>query len=136
MADVPLRSHGLHHWLWAPGGDKGVATLQELQKMYYESVGRNATLVIGLTPDLAGLMPQTDVKRCRESGAWLHRTLAGKPLAETSGKGTALTLEVPVDAQSPVTHVVLQEDIRNGERVREYVVEAEVNGGVERTLRW
>ncbi len=131
MSDSPLRCEkGRHHWFWAADGEAGLATLQTLQKMYYQSVGRNSTLILGLTPDRDGLMPAADVTRCREFGEWQEKTFVGKPLAETSGKGAELLLALPVNAQEqkPVTHIILQEEIRNGEKVREYVVEAELDG--------
>ncbi len=136
MSDSPLRCEkGRHDWFWAEGGEAGVASLPTLQNMYYQSVGRNSTLIIGLTPDRAGLMPEADVARCREFGDWIGRTFGGKPLAETSGRGDMLTLPLPADAQTPVTHIVLQEDIRMGERVREYVIEAQRNGAWEPIAR-
>lgn len=129
MSDAPLRCENkLKNWFWKTGGEKGVASLQHLQQMYYGSVGRNSTLIIGLTPDRDGLMPETDATRCAELGAWMEKTFGGKPLAETAGKGAELSLEIPASVKDPVTHIILQEDIKDGERVREYVVEAEVAG--------
>lgn len=129
MADTPLRSaNGRHDWFWWPASEKGVLPLNSLKNTYLNSVGRNATLVIGLTPDLSGLLPQPDVDRCREFGAWRKQTFGGKPLAKTSGAGAVLTLELPESAAKSELFVVLQEDIREGERVREYVLEREVAG--------
>ena len=128
-ADAPLRyRNGCHYWYWHPNCENGIATLEQLQQMYYGSVGRNAKLIIGLTPDRDGLIPAADAARCKEFGAWLEKTFGGPPLAETSGKGNELTLEIPATVKAPVTHIILQEDIKNGEHVREYVVEAEVAG--------
>ncbi len=129
MSDSPLRCEkGRHHWFWAADGEAGLASLQTLQNMYYQSVGRNSTLIFGLTPDTSGLMPEADVARCREFGDWIGKTFGGKPLAETSGNGPEIVLELPADAREPVTHIILQENIANGEKVREYVVEAELDG--------
>ncbi|MBV9123736.1 MAG: glycoside hydrolase family 29, partial [Planctomycetes bacterium] len=50
----------------------------------------------------------------------------GNPLATTQGRGTLLELDLP-QAQ-PVNYLILQEDIHQGERIRRYVVEAEVEG--------
>jgi len=128
MADTPLRSaNGRHDWFWWPDAEKGVLPLNSLKNIYLNSVGRNATIVFGLTPDLSGLLPQPDVERCREFGTWLKNTFGGEPLAKTSGKGAVLTLDLPAAAKAEL-FVVLQEDIRQGERVREYVLEREVDG--------
>jgi arylsulfatase A-like enzyme/alpha-L-fucosidase len=129
MADAPLRcENGRHDWIWQAGGEKAIATLRHLQEMFYGSVGRNSTLIIGLTPGPDGLVPEADLARCREFGDWLQETLGGAPLAEVAGQGRELRLEIPAAVKTPVTHIILHEDIRDGERVRKYVVEAEVAG--------
>ena len=133
MADTPLRAaNGRHDWIWAPGGETGVLPLEDLQRIYLESVGRNATLVIGLTPDRNGLVPAPDAARCGEFGDWIAATFGGKPMAEISGHGTNLTLDLTLEVagtvKGPVTHFVLQEDIRYGETVRAFALEAEQNG--------
>jgi alpha-L-fucosidase len=129
MADAPLRcENGRHDWIWQAGGEKAIATLHHLQEMFYGSAGRNSTLIIGLTPGPDGLVPEADLARCREFGDWLQETFGGAPLAEVSGKGRELRLEIPAAVKTPVTRIILQEDIQDGERVRQYVVEAEVAG--------
>lgn len=129
-ADVPLRCEkGVHQWYWHPGGEKGVASLERLKNIYYGSVGRNAKVVIGFTPNQEGLMDAADVARCKEFGAWLEKTFGGKPLAETSGKGEELTLEIPASVKTPVTHIILQEDIQLGERVRKFTLEESLADG-------
>jgi alpha-L-fucosidase len=124
MADTPLG----HDWFWRRDGNRGIKSLDTLQRIYLNSVGRNATLVIGLTPDTTGLVPSTDVERCREFGAWIKTTFGGTPLAKTAGRGNSLTLELPSAGEKSDLYVVVQEDIRQGERVREYVLEREENG--------
>lgn len=128
MADAPLRcERGRHDWIWQAGGEPAVASLAHLQRMYCDSVGRNSTLILGLTPDRDGLVPEPDVARLREFGAWLEQAFGGPPLARTAGEGLEFVLELPAAAGSATT-VVLQEDLRGGERVRDYLVEAELDG--------
>ena len=99
--------------------------------MYYNSVGHNSTLIVGLTPDRDGLLPEADVARCKDLGTWLEQTFATKPLAKVSGKGREFTLSIPVSVTIPVSQVILAEDIKDGERVREFTVEAELSGSWE-----
>ena len=129
MSDIPLRCQNARHdWYWHPGGERGVASLASLQTMYYNSVGRNSTLIVGLTPDRDGLLPDPDVARCKEFGSWLGQTFAAKPLAEVSAKGSVCSLEIPASVATPVTHLMLREDIKDGERVRNYAIDAELDG--------
>lgn len=75
MADTPLRGYnGRHEWFWEPGDDdKAVYPLSNLMDMYEKSVGRNATLIVGLTPNPEGLISQQDVKRLQEWGQEINR---------------------------------------------------------------
>ena len=58
MSDAPLRGYnGRHEWFWEPGDEDHIEPLERLMDMYGQSVGRNSTLIIGLTPDPNGLLP-------------------------------------------------------------------------------
>lgn len=127
MADTPLRGYnGRHEWFWEPGDDdKTVYPLENLMDMYEKSVGRNATLIVGITPNPDGLIPDGDVKRLKEWGEEIaHRF--GTPLAQTSGKMKKLSLGLK-DKQT-ANYYILQEDITQGERIRAYRVEALTGG--------
>lgn len=126
MADLPLRSAGgRHEWFWEPGDEDAVLPLSELAERYEKSVGRNATMMIGLTPDTAGLLPKVDSMRLNEFGRFVEERY-GHPLASTSGHGRKY--ELRLKGSTAVQAVVLQEDVSQGERVRNYIVEANVGG--------
>tara|TARA_R110002049_G_scaffold68233_3_gene176961 strand:+ start:11753 stop:14137 length:2385 start_codon:yes stop_codon:yes gene_type:complete len=126
MADAPLRGYnGRHEWFWEPGDEAHIFPLENLMDMYYKSVGRNATLIMGLTPDPNGLLPEPDVQRLKEWGDEIKRRFSN-PLASTNGKGSLLELRLKEPME--VNHVVLQEDIAKGERIRKYQIEGYSGG--------
>lgn len=126
MSDAPLRGYnGRHEWFWEPGDEAAVYPLEKLADMYYKSVGRNSTLILGLTPDPRGLLPEEDVERMKEFGDEIKRRFA-KPVGCTAGEGETLTIELPEPAV--IDHIVLREQIKYGERVRSFRVEGLVNG--------
>ncbi len=126
MADTPLRgANGRHEWFWEPGDEYAIYDLNTLMDMYYKSVGRNATLIVGLTPDNRGLMPEKDVVRLKEWGAEIDRRFS-KPLANVGGKKRKLVLKL--DQELLVNHIILQEEIALGESIGKYHVEAFVKG--------
>lgn len=127
MADTPLRGYnGRHEWFWEPGDDdKAVYPLENLMDMYEKSVGRNATLIVGLTPNPDGVIPEGDVKRLKEWGEEIARRF-GTPLAQTSGKAKKLALDLK--GKQKANYYILQEDITLGERIRAYRVEARIGG--------
>ena len=132
MSDAPLRGHGGHEWFWEPGDERLIYPLDKLVDMYCRSVGHNSTLILGLTPDDRGLLPDADVLRLQEFGAEIER-MFGSPLARRDdlGVGNEFTLELPSDEAFDC--VVLQEDIRSGERVRRYELQV-LRGGTWETI--
>ncbi|MFT7034365.1 MAG: alpha-L-fucosidase [Cyclobacteriaceae bacterium] len=125
MSDAPLRGYnGRHEWFWEPGDEEHIFPVKNLVDMYYKSVGRNSTLILGLTPDPSGLMPEPDVKRLKEMGDEIKRRFSNL-IASTSGQGNKLNLKLP--SNQKVNQVVIKEDIANGERIRNYSIEALVN---------
>lgn len=126
MADTPLRgANGRHEWFWEPDDENNIYPLDVLMDKYEKSVGRNATLIMGLTPDTAGLIPPGDVRRLQEMGDEINRRFSA-PFARMAGQKKSLTLNF--DKKQRVNYYIIQENIKNGERIRQYKVEAKVNG--------
>lgn len=126
MSDAPLRGHnGRHEWFWEPGDEHAIYPLPHLVKMYEHSVGRNSTLILGLTPDTSGLMPAPDVQRLQEFGTAI-RNRFGQPLAAFDGRGKAP--EIALGAGKMVNQVMIGEDVAMGERILSFVVEAKTGG--------
>ena len=119
-ADVDMLGGG---WMWSPGSDGKLQSLERLMEIYYGSVGNNCNLLINAAPGPDGLIPEAQLKRFREFGAEIQRRF-GTSLAETSGQGN--TLELQLRQPTKIDHVTLMEQITEGERVREYVVEGRV----------
>jgi alpha-L-fucosidase len=122
MVDVPIRNH---EWFWRPDDEHKLDSVDTLVKMYYTSVGLNCTFIIGAVPDQRGLVPEADRKVGAAFGQEIQRRF-GKPVAETTGHGNRVVLRLP--QPSRIDHVVIMEDIAQGERVRQFVVEAQVPG--------
>lgn len=126
MADAPLRgANGRHEWFWEPDDENNVCSLNTLMNMYEKSVGRNATLIVGLTPDPAGLLPAGDVQRLKEWGEEIDRRF-GTPVASTGGQKRSL--ELNLGKKQRISYCIIRENISKGERIRGYKIEAEVEG--------
>ena len=117
MADAPIREHD---WLWIPNTDDRLQPLDRLVAMYCKSVGHNANLILGAVPNADGLIPEADFNRYAELGKEIRRRF-GKPVARTGGRGAMVELELPRPAR--LNHVIIMEDVRQGERVRRYVID-------------
>ncbi len=110
-------------WFWSSKNAKTLKTVEQLMDMYYKSVGHGAVLLLNNTPDMTGRIPEADAKRAAEFGAEIRRRF-GKSLAETSGQGDRVELELGKPTR--IDRVVTMEDIAQGERVREYRIEGRI----------
>lgn len=140
-------------WFYHPAEDDEVKSAAELLDIYYASVGRNGGLLLNVPADRRGLIPEVDVRRLAEFRAAIERDLPknlaiGKPVwASWAGEGTpqaaaaiadgdphsawcapagitAATLTIELGAVEGFDRICLQEDIRQGQRVRSFAVDA------------
>ena len=113
-------------WFWNTYNLAGLKSLEWLVESYYRSVGHGSVLLLNANPDTTGRIPEPDAKRVAEFGAAI-RARFGASVAETCGRGENVELALP--AGQRVDHVILQEDISFGHRVRKYVLEGQGETG-------
>ncbi len=121
--DVPLKNH---NWFWSSINSKNLRTREELINIYYKSVGRGAMLLLNAAPDTTGRIPAEDMELYKWLGDEV-RNRFGESVAETSGQGDTLLLALP--QATVIDHVMIQEEIAMGQRVRRYVIEGFSEGG-------
>ncbi|MEX0289649.1 MAG: alpha-L-fucosidase, partial [Flavobacteriaceae bacterium] len=144
-------------WYYHPSEDHQVKSLAHLVKIYYESIGRNGNFLLNLPVDHRGLVHETDVKQLMALKAQIDQdfkedlangiditadhirgdskdfsaenTIDGDPQTywatnDGTTNGTiTLTFKVPTE----LNRVLLQEYIPLGQRVQEFLVEAQVD---------
>jgi alpha-L-fucosidase len=103
-------------WFWHERENARVKTPQQLIDLYYKSVGRGANLLLNVPPNRDGLIGAEDAASLKAFGAWRRATF-GKPVA--AGKGPEIAL--PKGAEFNV--IRLREEIREGQRIEEAVIE-------------
>jgi alpha-L-fucosidase len=119
--DVPLKVGG---WMCT---DKGrYWRMDELMNMYDCSVGRNCNLILNAAPQPDGLIAEHEMKMYAEFGKRIKARYSNK-LCAVNGEGDTFELAVPKD-KGPVNQIVLMEQIKHGERVRKFSLEAKVAG--------
>jgi len=118
-ADFPLRLNSTFQggWFWHKNQDNKIRSLEELMDKYCKSVGRNTNMLLGIVIDDRGLVPDADVARLNEMGVKIEQSFSNL-IAKTSGTGNELVLELNSSKQP--SFIVIQEDIKMGERVLKY----------------
>ena len=112
-------------WFWSTKNANKVLTMEQLLSIYYRSVGRGGQLLLNIPANRDGLLSDPDCQVAKAFGAEIRRRF-GKSIAETKGNGRTIVL--PLQKQTRVDTVILQEDTTLGERVRGYRLDGQVNG--------
>ena len=118
-------------WFWHADEDNLMFSVEQLMHKYETSVGRNTNMLLGIVIDDRGRVPDADVERITAYGNAI-RAAYGSPLATTSGKGSSL--ELKLKKPSTIDRVILQEDIRYGERILAWHLEGIQPDGSTKTL--
>jgi alpha-L-fucosidase len=126
--DVPIR----RDWFWTPDNEDTLKSLDQLMDIYIRSVGHGCNLLLNHTPDTSGLIPEADARRAAEFGTEVNRRF-GTPLASTGGN--AAVLELALEPPAVIDHIVLMEEIKDGEKVLEYQVEMLTQNGWQRVAQ-
>ncbi len=112
-ADVSNRPGWFYH------ADEQPKTAAQLMNLYEKSVGRNASLLLNVPPSPDGRIDEADVASLTAFGNDVRRIYGSD--ARTRGPG-------------PYTfdRVAVREDIRHGQRVEKFAVEARIDGAWQR----
>jgi alpha-L-fucosidase len=124
-------------WFYHAAEDTKVKTPQQLMDIYFSSVGRNSVLLLNIPPDRDGLISPADLrslqgwKQLRD--ATFHTDLTAGAFTRKSGAqdpgDTTMTLELTLTGSKTFDVLLLQEDIRQGQRVEKWMLEAQGEGG-------
>ncbi len=120
--DVPMWAK--NKWFFTDGKN-WCESSDKLLDIYYNSVGHNSNLLLGVVVDRNGLVPEKDVQVLTELGDKIKENFAN-PIAKTSGTGNLLELEF--DCPKAVNQIVLREDISAGHNVHNFEIIAIFGG--------
>lgn len=153
-ADVSIRPG----WFYHSVEDDKVRSLDEMVDIYYESIGRNATLLLNLPVDKRGLVHENDEARLKELVATIKADFKTELLAGTQVQASNIrasdfnfgpqnvidgnkntywatddkvkqaTVEFTFKKPTAINRVLLQEYIKLGQRVKAFSIEAKVDG--------
>ena len=118
-------------WFYHAEQDEQVRSLANLVNIYYRSVGCNSVLLLNIPPDRRGLIHEIDVQRIKELSNYLAKTFADNQVIDGAGLWQARTgesKEYDVKPDAIVNTFLIQEDIAQGQRVEDFLVEVYCNG--------
>lgn len=118
-------------WFYHEWQDDEVRSLANLVDIYYTSVGRNSVLLLNIPPDRRGLIHEIDAERIEAFGNYIDKNFSdskikGKVRIWQAEAGDSR--EYKIAKSNKINTILLQEDIRHGQRVEHFTVEAFING--------
>jgi alpha-L-fucosidase len=145
-------------WYYHPSEDHKVKTLPHLLDIYYNSIGRNASFLLNFPVDTRGLIHEKDVEQVMKlAGAvkadFANNLALGKRVTATNIRGNSRkykagnvtdgdsdtywatddniiesSLEINFRQPTEMNRFMVQEDIRLGQRIKKFKLEALVEG--------
>ena len=108
------------NWFYSEYDTHTVKSLEELVGLYYHSVGCGSNFLVNIGPDRRGLLPEVDALRLLEFGREIAGRFSNPISAElrTEEDGVTIILE----REQLVNHVILAEDLSQGESIEEFMV--------------
>ena len=118
-------------WFYHADQDERVRSLANLVNIYYRSVGCNSVLLLNIPPDKRGLIHEIDVQRIKELSDYINKTFANNYLENGNQMWQAeagQSKEYNVKKGAMVNTFLIQEDIAQGQRIEDFLVEVYSNG--------
>lgn len=118
-------------WFYHSAEDDKVKTPEQLKEIYFQSVGRNAVLLLNVPPDKTGRLHVNDVRSLNAFGDWLRASFTTNLLQNGDRKWVAAEGEFGeyIVSGKQFNVIMLQEDISLGQRVDRFTVETSSGGG-------
>ena len=115
-------------WFYHETENENVKSLSKLMDTYYKSVGRNSCLLLNFPIAPNGRIHPTDSLRGIAFKKMIEEVfktdLGKKAKKKTNGRETIITFKKP----TTFNRFVAEEDIRYGQRVKKFSLEAEIDG--------
>ena len=146
-------------WYYHPEQDDQVKSLQKLMNIYYESIGRNASLLLNFPVDVRGLVHENDVRQLQKMAAQIrkdfaHELIESKPVSASNHRGKGFeprlvndgrpetywatvngvvqsSLTIDLEKETTFNRFLIQEYIPLGQRIKSFSIEVKGEHGWE-----
>jgi len=115
-------------WFHRASEDARVKSASRLFELYEQSVGRNCTLLLNVPPDRRGLIADPDLTSLGGMRERLDRVYGRDLAAGATVSAADATTTLRLLHAATFDRVVVQEDLRAGQHIAGFLVEAETDG--------
>jgi len=115
-------------WFYHAKEDSLVRSPSGLMDLYFTSVGRNSVLLLNIPPNRQGLISDADIRSLRGWRGLMEATFGVDLAAGVTVKRDTMMIELTLKGEKTFDMLSLQEDIRVGQRVEQFVFEVQDHG--------
>lgn len=116
------RNQWENFWFYNETHRECVRTPEEMPGLYYISVGRGSNLLINIAPDRRGLLPEENLKLLGDMMKEMKRRLVDCRIPSSEVCFDGEKYYISFDKYSLVDHVVLEEDMTDGQHINGFDV--------------
>ena len=112
------------NWFYSDLDQHTLKSAEELFGIYLVSVGRSANMLVNITPNREGLLPDADAQRFIEFGNLVSQRL-GNPFLVSDApdqKEGGIYCIPDLDNQKNINYLIIEEDISRGDKIRGFEV--------------
>lgn len=110
------------NWFYSENDAHTLKSLEELMGLYDYSVGRGANLLLNLSPDRRGLLPEADAARYVEFGQKVKELYANPLCSLEDAQRSGNTYSIVFEESQLIDRVVLEEVLDEGEQIEKFCV--------------
>ena len=119
-----VRNGSENFWFYTETYNACLRTREEIIGLYYYSIGRGANLLINLAPDRRGLLQENNMALLSHMTNEMKRRLTDCRLQEQSKEKNGNEYTLTFEPQKLIDHVVLEEDMTDGQNIHGFTVYA------------
>lgn len=116
------RNQSENFWFYNETHKECVRTPEEMLGLYYISIGRGANLLINIAPDRRGLLPESNIMLLSDMTKEMNRRLNDCRIEASEINRKNDYYYITFDKYSLVDHVVLEEDMTEGQKITSFDV--------------
>lgn len=117
-----VRNQWENFWFYNETHKDCVRTPEEMLGMYYHTIGKGSNLLINIGPDRRGLLPESNVKLVSDMVKEMKRRLTDCRIPSSEFNYDGEKYVAVLDKFSLVDHVVLEEDMTNGQHIESFEI--------------
>lgn len=97
-------------------------SVEDLVKVYHNSVGLNANMILDIAVPPSGKIDETHMQRYKEFGDYIQKCYQTSPVAIGVGKGKVLIFDTVSNQETEIDRVVIREYQKEGQKIRAFNV--------------